>query len=75
MMTHDEIDSLLEGLDADAASDVQLEDVVTGSSDRPLCRARCGARWAYVNRMLARDLRQLGAVWRGDLLRDPCAVA
>ena len=72
---HTILNLVLVRLDAFAASDVQLREVANYEPHRPWYRAQCGLRWTYVDRVVARTLRENGAMWTGDILKDPCAVA
>ncbi len=63
---------ILTRLSASSVADVSLE---IATLDQPFYRARCGERFAYVDRVLAVRLRERGATWLGDIAKDPCAVA
>lgn len=64
---------ILARLDATHVRDIQLD--AYDRRDRLIYRARHGDRTAFVDRPLAIRLRESGAVWCGDVLEDPCAVA
>ncbi len=62
-------------LGASSADQIELRETARREPPLRLYRAMRGAKWAYVDRALAVRLRGHGAVWLGELLRDPCAVA
>lgn len=72
---HHTVRLILARLAASSAKQVKLEEIRRLLPNVRLYLASCGEKWTYVDRPLARRLRAYGAVWSGDLLRDPCAVA
>jgi hypothetical protein len=72
---HNVIHLVLVRLSALSPEEIKLEEIARYEPLHPFYRARCGERWTYVDRPLAVRLRENGAEWVGDLLRDPCAVA
>ncbi len=72
---HDILRIILVRLEAFDACEVELEEAARHEPSLPLYRARRGGKWTYVDRALAIRLRENGAGWSGELLRDPCAVA
>jgi len=70
---HD-LESLLECLDVEEASEVCLDDDMSlFGVDRYVARSH--RKRIVVDRRLAVMLRADGAWWQGDVVRDPCAVA
>lgn len=72
---HDVLHVILLRLGASSADQVELRETARREPPLRLYRAMRGDRWTYVDRALAVRLREIGAVWSGELLRDPCAVA
>lgn len=72
-MNVDLLSSVFERLDVVEAREISLEESPT--MDRPVYIARSRSRRTLVDRPLAIRLRTDGAIWRGDITRDPCAVA
>ena len=72
---HDVLHLILLRLGASSADQIELQETVRHEPTLRLYRAMRGEKWAYVDRALAVRLRENGAVWSGELLRDPCEVA
>lgn len=64
---------VFERLDVDDARDIAIEE--GGELNQLYYVARSHSRRTFIDRPLAVQLRADGAVWRGDVSRDPCAVA
>ena len=64
---------VFERLEVDAAVEIALDE--GGSATQIFYIARSRSKRTFVDRALAIRLRFDGAVWCGDIMRDPCAVA
>jgi hypothetical protein len=72
---HEALQGVLTELGAKEPRDVRLETFIGQINAGLTYRAFSGTRSIYIDRPLAVRLRENGAVWCGELLRDPCAVA
>jgi hypothetical protein len=73
MRTHTILHQILERVAARDAREVTLN--FGGRHEAAPYIVVCRERSAYVDRVLAVELRGAGARWNGDIARDPCAVA
>ena len=64
---------VFERLEVAAAEEISLEEGGAGNQIYYVARSR--SKRTFVDRALAVRLRFDGAVWCGELSRDPCAVA
>jgi hypothetical protein len=67
------LDYVYERLEVEDAREISLEQ--GGVANRLFYVARSRSKRTFVDRPLAIRLRTDGAVWCGDVSRDPCAVA
>lgn len=72
-MSHTVLHQVLERVAARDAREVTVER--GGHHEVAPFLVRCRDRHAYVDRVLAMELRGQGARWSGDVSTDPCAVA
>lgn len=72
-MSADPLSYLFDRLEVTEANEIRL-DVAEPRGTRFFI-ARSASKLTYVDRQLAIRLRADGAVWCGDVSRDPCAVA
>jgi hypothetical protein len=70
---HDVLHLIFLRLGASRGDQIELREIAR--RDVRLYRATHGSKWAYVDRAIAIRLRENGARWSGEVLRDPCAVA
>jgi len=68
-------DHLYDYLGVSAPTEIILEPIDMATVGSGSYVARSGNRRVYVGRLVAVQLRRDGACWRGDIVRDPCAVA
>jgi hypothetical protein len=69
------IDAVYARLEVTNACEIDLHEAPRLVLGRRLYVARARERRTYVERRIATYLRAGGAVWCGDVRRDPCAVA
>jgi hypothetical protein len=74
-MPIDDDDGLFDYLGVSEPIEITLENFGMTGLDGARYVARSGYRRALIGRLLAVRLRRDGACWRGDIARDPCAVA